>query len=170
MITRYGEIADRYPVWSLEDGLAEQDWDGWARLTAALGDRLQIVGDDILVTNPGIIAQAIQRNIANAALIKLNQIGTVTETLEAMRLCREAGGAQMVSHRSGETPDTFFADLTRRHRMRTDHERRSRAPRASREVQPADPDRIRVRSTAVRPNVKLPAVADTRVMTAWQCG
>jgi len=112
MISRYGEIADRYPVWSLEDGLAEQDWDGWQRLNAALGDRVQLVGDDILVTNPAIIAEAIERNIANAALIKPNQIGTVTETLEAMRLCREAGWAQMISHRSGETPDTFIADLT----------------------------------------------------------
>jgi enolase len=112
MITRYREMIARYPVWSLEDGLAEGDWDGWQRLNAALGDRLQLVGDDILVTNPAIIAEAIERNIANAALIKVNQIGTVTETLEAMRLCREAGWAQMVSHRSGETPDTFIADLT----------------------------------------------------------
>ena len=112
MIARYQEIAERYPVWSLEDGLAEQDWDGWVRLTAALGERLQLVGDDILVTNPAIIAEAIERSVANAALIKLNQIGTVSETLEAMRLCRHAGWAQMVSHRSGETEDSFIADLT----------------------------------------------------------
>ena len=112
MIARYREMIARYPVWSLEDGLAEGDWDGWQRLNSALGDRLQLVGDDILVTNPGIIAEAIERNIANAALIKVNQIGTVTETLEAMRLCRQAGWSQMVSHRSGETPDTFIADLT----------------------------------------------------------
>ena len=82
-----------------------------ARLNAALGDRVQLVGDDILVTNPAIIADAVQKRIANAALIKLNQIGTVTETLEAMRLCREAGWTQMVSHRSGETEDSFIADL-----------------------------------------------------------
>jgi enolase len=112
LIARYGEMIARYPVWSLEDGLAEGDWDGWERLTAALGDRVQLVGDDILVTNPAIISEAIKRNIANAALIKLNQIGTVTETLEAMRLCREAGWAQMISHRSGETEDSFIADLT----------------------------------------------------------
>jgi enolase len=112
LIARYGEIADHFPVWSLEDGLAESDWDGWARLQATLGERLQIVGDDILVTNPAIIAEAIEKGIANAALIKLNQIGTVTETLEAMALCREAGWAQMVSHRSGETEDAFIADLT----------------------------------------------------------
>jgi enolase 1/2/3 len=94
------------------NGLAEGDWDGWQRLNRALGDRLQLVGDDILVTNPGIIAEAMERNIANAALIKVIQIGTVTEALEAMRLCREAGWSQMVGHRSGETPDTFIADLT----------------------------------------------------------
>ena len=111
MITRYGEIAAEFPVWSLEDGLAEGDWDGWVRLNERLGDRLQLVGDDILVTNPGIITEAIERRIGNAALIKVNQIGTVTQTLEAMRLCREAGWAQMVSHRSGETEDTFIADL-----------------------------------------------------------
>jgi enolase len=112
MIARYGEIVERFPVWSLEDGLAEGDWDGWDGLNAALCDRIQIVGDDLLVTNPAIIAEAITRKVANAALIKLNQIGTVTETLEAMRLCREAGWAQMVSHRSGETEDSFIADLT----------------------------------------------------------
>ncbi len=112
LIERYGEILGRYPVWSIEDGLAEGDWEGWQEFATALGDRVQIVGDDILVTNPAIIAGAIEKRIANAALIKLNQIGTVTETLEAMRLCREAGWAQMVSHRSGETPDTFIADLT----------------------------------------------------------
>jgi enolase len=111
MITRYVEIAEKFPVWSLEDGLAEGDWDGWVRLNERLGERLQLVGDDILVTNPGIITEAIERRIGNAALIKVNQIGTVTETLEAMRLCREAGWAQMVSHRSGETEDTFIADL-----------------------------------------------------------
>jgi len=112
MVARYAEIVARYPVWSLEDGLAEGDWDGWGKLNATIGDRVQVVGDDLLVTNPVIIAEAISRKVANAALIKLNQIGTVTETLDAMRLCREAGWAQMVSHRSGETEDSFIADLT----------------------------------------------------------
>ena len=98
-------------MWSIEDGLAESDWDGWAGFNERLGDRVQLVGDDILVTNPAIVAEAIDRKVANAALIKLNQIGTVTETLETMRLCRHAGWAQMVSHRSGETEDTFIADL-----------------------------------------------------------
>jgi enolase len=111
MIERYAEMIDRFPIWSIEDGLAETDWSGWERLTARLGDRIQIVGDDLLVTNPEIISEAIGRKAANAALIKPNQIGTVTETLEAMRICREAGWSQMVSHRSGETDDSFIADL-----------------------------------------------------------
>ena len=112
MIDRYAEMVAAYPVWSIEDGLAEGDWDGWAALTGRLGATTQIVGDDIFVTNPAIITEAIERRVGNSALIKLNQIGTVTETLEAMRLCREAGYTQMVSHRSGETPDSFIADLT----------------------------------------------------------
>ena len=111
MVDRYAAIADAFPVWSLEDGLAEGDWDGWVRLTARLGDRLQLVGDDLLVTNPAIIADAIDRRAGNAALIKVNQIGTVTETLAAMATCRAGGWAQMVSHRSGETEDSFIADL-----------------------------------------------------------
>jgi enolase len=112
MIERYAAIVADYPVWSIEDGLAEGDWDGWIALTQRLGETTQLVGDDIFVTNPAIITQAIERKVGNSALIKLNQIGTVTETLEAMRLCREAGYTQMVSHRSGETPDDFIADLT----------------------------------------------------------
>jgi enolase len=111
MIERYAEMTARFPVWSIEDGLAESDWEGWEQLAARLGDRTQLVGDDILVTNPAIIREAIERKVANAALIKPNQIGTVTETLEAMRICRETGWAQMVSHRSGETEDSFIADL-----------------------------------------------------------
>jgi enolase len=111
MITRYQAIIDRFPVWSIEDGLAEGDWDGWIRLTGQLGDRVQLVGDDLLVTNPAIVTEAIARGAGNAALIKVNQVGTVTETLDTMRICRHAGWAQMVSHRSGETEDTFIADL-----------------------------------------------------------
>jgi len=111
MIARYRAMAEDFPLWSLEDGLAETDWSGYVSLTEQLGDRLQLVGDDFLVTNPGIITQAIARKAGNAALIKVNQIGTVTETLEAMGLCRAAGWAQMVSHRSGETEDSFIADL-----------------------------------------------------------
>ena len=111
MIERYAQITQRFPVWLIEDGLAEDDWDGWAALTTRLGDRVQLVGDDIFVTNPAIITEAISKGIGNAALIKVNQIGTVTETLEAMAVCRRAGYAQFVSHRSGETTDTFIADL-----------------------------------------------------------
>ena len=111
MIERYSEIVERFPVWLLEDGLAESDWNGWQRLTARLGERVELVGDDILCTNPAIIREAITRRAGNAALIKVNQIGTVTEALEAVRICREPGGAQFVSHRSGETEDTFIADL-----------------------------------------------------------
>jgi enolase len=111
MIERYAQITARFPVWLIEDGLAEDDWDGWAELTARLGERTQLVSDDIFVTNPAIIAEAIGRGIGNAALIKVNQIGTVTETLEAIATCRRGGYAQFVSHRSGETTDTFIADL-----------------------------------------------------------
>jgi enolase len=111
MIARYEAIVADFPVWLIEDGLAESDWDGWERLTARLGDSVELVGDDILCTNPTIIAAAITRKVGNASLIKVNQIGTVTETLDAMRICREAGWPQFVSHRSGETEDTFIADL-----------------------------------------------------------
>ena len=92
MIDRYEAIVTDFPVWSLEDGLAEGDWEGWVRLCDRLGDKLQIVGDDLLVTNPAIIAEAVERRAGNSALIKLNQIGTVTETLEAMAVCRRPGG------------------------------------------------------------------------------
>jgi enolase len=111
LISRYEEMTTRYPIWSIEDGLAESDWDGWTQLNQRIGDRIQLVGDDILVTNPTIVVEAIERKIANSALIKLNQIGTVTETLHTMAICRQAGWTQMISHRSGETEDSFIADL-----------------------------------------------------------
>ncbi len=111
LIARYTEMLDRFPIWSIEDGIGEQDPEGWKAITAELGGRIQVVGDDNFCTNPDIIRAAIADGIANAALIKVNQIGTVTETLEAMRICHEAGYGQMISHRSGETPDTFIADL-----------------------------------------------------------
>jgi enolase len=111
MISKYEALIDSYPIWSIEDGLGENDWDGWEKLTAQLGDRAQLVGDDIFVTNPSIIREAISKKVGNSALIKLNQIGTVTETLQAIAVCRDAGYTQFVSHRSGETDDTFIADL-----------------------------------------------------------
>jgi len=111
MIGFWEEWCGRYPIVSIEDGLAEQDWDGWARLTARLGDRVQLVGDDLFVTNPAILAQGIERKVANAILIKVNQIGTLSETLEAIRVARAAGYATVISHRSGETEGTTIADL-----------------------------------------------------------
>jgi enolase len=111
MVDFWEEWCRRYPIVSIEDGLAEEDWDGWARLTARLGDRVQLVGDDLFVTNPAILAQGIERKVANAILIKVNQIGTLSETLEAIRVARAAGYATVISHRSGETEDTTIADL-----------------------------------------------------------
>jgi enolase len=111
MIEFWSGITSRYPVLFLEDGLAEGDWDGWKQLTDTIGDRVQLVGDDIFVTNPEILRQGIQRGVANSVLIKLNQIGTLTETLDTIALAREAGYRCVISHRSGETEDTFIADL-----------------------------------------------------------
>ena len=111
MIDYYAELIDKYPILSIEDGLAEQDWDGWEKMTDRLESTVQIVGDDIFVTNPKIFAKGIERGIANSILIKLNQIGTVTETLDAIEMARQAGYTTVVSHRSGETEDTFIADL-----------------------------------------------------------
>ncbi len=111
MVELWADWAARYPIVSIEDGLAEDDWSGWAALTARLGDRVQLVGDDLFVTNTDRIARGIEEGSANAVLIKLNQIGTLTETLEAIELARRAGWASIVSHRSGETEDTTIADL-----------------------------------------------------------
>ncbi|MCZ6465512.1 MAG: phosphopyruvate hydratase [Proteobacteria bacterium] len=111
MIEFWRDWVDRYPVVSIEDGLAENDWEGWTALTAALGERTQLVGDDLFVTNPGILERGIREGAANSILIKVNQIGTLTETLEAIRMARDAGYSVVVSHRSGETEDTTIADL-----------------------------------------------------------
>ena len=107
----YGDWADRFPLVSIEDGLAEDDWEGWAALTDRLGERLQLVGDDLFVTNPRRLVRGIETGVANAVLVKLNQIGTLTETLEAIRVARAAGYRYIISHRSGETEDPFIADL-----------------------------------------------------------
>jgi enolase len=111
MIALYDKWLDKYPIVSIEDGLAESDWKGWAALTAALGDRVQLVGDDLFCTNSELLGRGIDEDVANAILVKVNQIGTVTETLEAMELARRNGYQSIVSHRSGETEDTFIADL-----------------------------------------------------------
>jgi enolase len=111
MIAMYDDWIGQYPIVSIEDGLAEGDWDGWGQLTAALGARVQLVGDDVFVTNPEILKKGIADRVGNALLVKLNQIGTVTETLDAVRMAADAGYATIISHRSGETEDSTIADL-----------------------------------------------------------
>jgi len=102
----------QYPIVSLEDGLAQEDWDGWKALTQLIGDKVQLVGDDLLVTNPAFVRRAIKENACNALLVKVNQIGSLSETIEAVQLCRQAGWGTVTSHRSGETEDTTIADLS----------------------------------------------------------
>ena len=111
MVALYEDWVRQYPIISIEDGVAEGDWEGWAALTRAIGSRVQLVGDDVFVTNPEILARGIAEHIGNAVLVKLNQIGTVTETLDAVRMARDANYAAVISHRSGETEDTTIADL-----------------------------------------------------------
>lgn len=111
MIDVYKNWVNKYPIISIEDGLSEADWDGWEKLTAELGDKIQLVGDDLFVTNTSIIKKGIEKNISNSVLIKLNQIGTVTETIEAIQMAKNNGWTAVVSHRSGETADTFISHL-----------------------------------------------------------
>jgi enolase len=112
MVTLYADWVRKYPIAVLEDGLAEDDWEGWKILNRELGDKIELVGDDLFVTNVSRISRGIAEKAANAVLIKLNQIGTLTETIAAVHLAYEAGWGAMVSHRSGETVDSFIADLT----------------------------------------------------------
>jgi enolase len=112
MVSFYDNWIRQYPIVSLEDGLAEDDWEGWKILTDKLGSRVQLVGDDIFCTNIKLLQRGIEEGVANSILIKLNQIGTVTETLEAIELGRRYGYTSVMSHRSGETEDTFIADLS----------------------------------------------------------
>ena len=112
MVEFWSNWVRQYPaILSIEDGMSEEDWAGWGLLTATLGDKIQLVGDDIFVTNPSIFQRGIEQCIANSILIKVNQIGTLTETLEAMAMASRAGYTSVVSHRSGETEDAFIADL-----------------------------------------------------------
>jgi enolase len=111
LVAFYGKLLDRFPIVSIEDGLAENDWKGWKHLTEALGDRVQLVGDDIFVTNPVFLRRGIEEKVANAVLVKLNQIGTVSETVETVNLAHRSGYACVISHRSGETEDAYIADL-----------------------------------------------------------
>ncbi|WP_028573889.1 phosphopyruvate hydratase [Desulfonatronovibrio hydrogenovorans] len=111
LIAYYQDLAERFPILSIEDGLAENDWEGWRKFTSLTEDSLQIVGDDIFVTNPGILAEGITTGVANSILIKLNQIGTLTETLDTIEMAKSAAYSTVISHRSGETEDSFIADL-----------------------------------------------------------
>ena len=111
MVSFYTDLAQRYPIVSLEDGLAEDDWDGWVQLTRQLADRLQLVGDDLFVTSTQRLEQGIKARVANSILIKVNQIGTLTETLDAIEMAQKAGYTAVISHRSGETEDTTIADI-----------------------------------------------------------
>jgi enolase len=111
MVRFYEDLCARHPIRSIEDGMAEDDWDGWRALTEALGERVQLVGDDLFVTNPRILAEGIERGIANALLVKVNQIGTLSETLDAVELAHRAAYRCILSHRSGETEDATIADL-----------------------------------------------------------
>jgi enolase len=111
LVDYWAEISDRYPVVSLEDGMDEEDWDGWRTLTERLGDRVQLVGDDLFVTNPERLKRGIETSVGNSILVKLNQIGTLTETLETIAIAKDAGYTTVISHRSGETEDTTIADI-----------------------------------------------------------
>jgi len=111
MVAYYADLVSRYPIVSIEDGMAEDDWDGWALITRELGSKVQLVGDDLFVTNPARLREGIEKNIANALLVKVNQIGTLTETLDAVEIALRAGYGAVMSHRSGETEDTTIADL-----------------------------------------------------------
>jgi enolase len=111
MVDFYEGLADRYPIISIEDGMAEDDWDGWKLLTDRLGKRIQLVGDDLFVTNTERLAKGIEMGVANSILVKLNQIGSLTETLETIEMAKQAGYTCVISHRSGETEDTTIADL-----------------------------------------------------------
>jgi enolase len=111
MVGFYKKLADKYPIVSIEDGMAEDDWAGWKGLTEALGDRIQLVGDDLFVTNPTRLSKGIADGVANSILVKVNQIGTLTETLEAVEMAHRAGYTAVMSHRSGETEDSTIADL-----------------------------------------------------------
>jgi len=107
----YSDLVANYPIFSIEDGMSEDDWDGWRVLTDALGDRVQLVGDDLFVTNVARLQEGIEKNIANSILVKVNQIGTLSETFDAVRMAHEADYSAVMSHRSGETEDTTIADL-----------------------------------------------------------
>ena len=137
MVDLYVDWCRQYPIISIEDGCAEQDWHGWKLLTKALGDKVQLVGDDVFVTNPAILKKGIDEGIGNALLVKVNQIGTITETLDAMAIATNAGYRCVSSHRSGETEDSTIADLAVGTAAGPDQDRLGIAQRSRREIQPA---------------------------------
>ena len=141
LIDFWADWVDRYPIVSLEDGLAEDDWEGWTALTERIGDRVQLVGDDLLVTNTRRLERAIRERAANSILVKLNQIGTLTETIEAVEMAQRAGWTAIISHRSGETEDTTIADLVVALNTGQIKTGLDQPIRADREVQPAAADR-----------------------------
>ena len=155
--TRYlADLAGQYPIITIEDGMAEGDWEGWAQLTRALGEKHQLVGDDLFVTNTKILKEGIDKHIANAILIKPNQIGTLTETLAAIDMADKAHYASVVSHRSGETEDNTIADLAVAHRGHPDQDRLAVPLRPHRQVQPAAAHRGRARQGPLRRPRRLP--------------
>ena len=155
----YEELVANYPLVTIEDALAEDDWEGWSALTAAIGDKVQLVGDDLFVTNPERLARGIKDGVANSLLVKVNQIGTLTETFDAVSMAQNAGYTAMMSHRSGETEDTTIADLLRRGELRSDQVGRARSQRPCREVQSASADRRGARwRGGVRRSRRLPAI------------
>ena len=131
------DLAANYPIASIEDGMAEDDWQGWKQLTERIGGRVQLVGDDLFVTNVKRLQRGIDEGIANSILIKVNQIGTLTETIDAVRLAQTSGYTAVMSHRSGETEDSTIADLAVALSLRADQDRQPGALRPHREVQPA---------------------------------
>lgn len=164
MVRYYSELVDRYPIWSIEDGLAEADWEGWKHLTEELGQRVQLVGDDIFVTSPKIIAEAARQHVANAALIKVNQVGTVTETLEALALCRQNAYAAMVSHDPERQPTP--SSPTSPSDQGAGNSRQEHRPwRAGRQVQPVASDRRSSPCAALTLTRDSPG--PVRVATAW---
>ena len=126
-----GHLGDKYPIISIEDGMAEGDWDGWKLLTERLGDKVQLVGDDLFVTNTKILKEGIDKRIANSILIKINQIGTLTETFAAIEMAKRAGYTAVISHRSGETEDSTIADIAGGHQRRPDQDRFAVAARTA---------------------------------------
>ena len=145
MVEFYAALADRFPLVSIEDGLDENAWADWRELTEALGDRVQLVGDDLFVTNVDFLRRGVDEGVANAILVKVNQIGTLTESLDVIEMARAAGYATVISHRSGETEDTTIADLAVAVNAGQIKTGSAVAYRSRREVQPAPPDRGRAR-------------------------